>query len=244
MSCYCSICAELNAEPAGRLSAALGDQSIQNAVLMDSSEFVLIPSVGPLRLGHSLLVTKSHISNLLGSMTSDSYQQVQAVFAEFKTKVVDQIDSRLQILGFEHGAMNSFPDKELCSTVHAHVHLVPMFDNAVSRVINSVGGDPLDSLKPVALSPIIGDFPEYLLVFRTSGNKEIDYLTIRDASQLPSQFMRRLVGDELGIKNWNWKISSGASLLKATIDLGFRINTRCVGSDAQLDERYLTAIAS
>ena len=38
--------------------------------------------------------------------------------------------------------------------------------------------------------------------------------------------MRRLVGEELGIENWNWKVSSGASLLKATIDLGFSVNTR------------------
>jgi hypothetical protein len=227
MSCYCPICAELNAEPGTRLSAALGDLSVRNAVLMDSAAFALIPSVGPLALGHSLLVTRTHQSSLFGSLTSVDYKQLQALITRFSATIANRIDSSLEILSFEHGAMSTLPDKELCSTVHAHLHLVPMFDHVVSRIIKSVGGDSLDSLNLPTLSPIIEALTEYLLVFRVSPRGETSSPRIQDASQLPSQFMRRLVAEEMGIKNWNWKTSSDAFLLRETIGLGFQVNASC-----------------
>lgn len=228
MSCYCPICAELNAESGTRLSMALGDQEVRNAVLGDSTSFALIPSVGPLALGHSLLVSKAHQSAIFGGLTVADYDQIQALFAAFSAKVVDRINPSLEILCFEHGAARTFPDRELCSTVHAHLHLVPLADHLVARIMKSVRGESLDSLSPLTLSPIIESLTEYLLVFRLSRRGEISGATIQDASELVPQFMRRLIADHIGNTNWNWKTHSDASLLRQTIHLGFEVNTGCM----------------
>jgi hypothetical protein len=228
MSCYCPICAELSAESGTRLSMAVGDQEVRNAVLRDSPSFALIPSVGPLALGHSLLVTKAHQSTVFGGLTAADYDQVQALFAVFSAKIVDRINPSLEILCFEHGAARSFPDRELCSTVHAHLHLVPLADHLVARITKSVRGESLDSLSPLTLSSTIESLTEYLLVFRLSRRGEINGATIQDASELAPQFMRRLVADHIGNKNWNWKTHSDAFLLRQTIHLGFEVNASCI----------------
>jgi len=47
---------------------------------------------------------------------------------------------------------------------------------------------------------------------------------VLDASEVPSQHLRRLVADQLGIAGWNWKANMNAELLRRTLALGFEIN--------------------
>ena len=63
----CTICDELRLVGRSRLAEALGDCRIHNAVLCSSRNYVIIPSIGPLAIGHALLVTRDHRKSIMHS---------------------------------------------------------------------------------------------------------------------------------------------------------------------------------
>jgi hypothetical protein len=125
------------------------------------------------------------------------------------------------ILCFEHGCAGQWePAKILCSTTHAHLHLVPLPCSVIAAVLDQLGHPEARVCQLHEATPIIDRLKEYLAVFVISTNEALQILLYAAAS-LPSQYMRRLIASELGQEGWNWKSSPNPDLVKATIALGF-----------------------
>jgi hypothetical protein len=100
---------------------------------------------------------------------------------------------------FEHGPGEGRPSG--CCVNHAHLHFVPTeapvalwLDTLIEGDFRPGRGRMLDSLSTVGSS--------YLYFQSQDGS---DFIVDRLETPVPSQFMRRAVGNYLGIPDWNWK---------------------------------------
>jgi len=220
----CAICEELSASPRTRLSGALSDDAISNAILTTSDHFAVIPSVGPLVLGHSLVVTREHSNNVIASLSDYESHDLRNICECSMTVLLDRCPG-LQLLCFEHGSKRG-PRHSLCSTSHGHIHLVPLSTTDAMAVLDSVGGQGLEVQDFHELSDSIGRMEEYIVAFCLMQDRDELRGVIRDASHVPSQYLRRLVADRLGIAAWDWKTNANADLLRRTLALGFEPNKK------------------
>jgi hypothetical protein len=220
----CNICNELWARRETQLSAALGRQDIRSAVLSSSRAYAVIPSLGPLVVGHSLVVTTNHHSSVFGSISS--HQQVEELsnhLVQF-SRLISSLDNA-EVLCFEHGAAEGRLGRTLCSTCHAHLHLVPVATTICDRIIHRFesGWTPLKRLQDFRMAA--SRYAEHLAVMRLDSAGSLCSGWIGNAEALPSQFMRQVLAEELGLEEWDWKVSPNRSILERTLDLGYSVNT-------------------
>lgn len=223
MNDNCSICREVGGETGTRLSWALQDDALQNAVLAASRTFAIIPSVGPLVVGHSLLVTRHHRCSIFGEIASRQLREIEFLLDEFWPFALRLDDIMPGLLCFEHGAPGNLESK-LCSTTHAHLHIVPLFGNKCDVVLESLDGKPLELIDAHALQIALQGLKEYVLAFHVTRGGKLRHAKVIDAKNLPSQYMRLVVARQLGIDAWDWKAHPNSVLLRKTISLGFRLN--------------------
>ena len=120
----CAICKELRGSQQTRISLALEDENVSNAVLVLSDLFAVIPSVGPLVRGHALVVTRRHSSNILASLDESGYSEFREVCRQYSDWSKNAGASDTRLLCFEHGSRCS-TEQMLCSTGHGHVTFCP-----------------------------------------------------------------------------------------------------------------------
>ena len=190
----CLLCDELNGEKA--LSARLGlYASAQQKVLLQSRNFVLIPDISPLVPGHTLIVSKHHVS---------CYAALEAELAEefeaFKDQVVAHYESRLRRPAlFEHGSLASVVRSGAC-VQHAHVHVLPLVLPLSSW--SKAHGVVRHCANPFSRAGILGTIPEDYLAFESAQGTGGVVTGLR--STLPCQFLRRQVARHLDLQHWDW----------------------------------------
>jgi hypothetical protein len=139
-----------------------------------------------------------------------------------KTRLVDQLRSKYgAYLFFEHGARTS--DSGGCGISHAHLHAVPF----------SLDKDPIEKLMGTFHFEVVSNLPElkriephksYLYYESVRGSKYVLH-----PPHIPSQYIRRLLAEALGIERWDWRqcgseekllstLTDAARLLAATAD--------------------------
>lgn len=218
----CSICEELAALEGTKLSQALGDPSVRNAIAFVSANYAVIPSLGPLTVGHCLVVSRRHSSSILLGMENEADRLEQTLQA-WGQRCNRRIGVR-EFLAFEHGARNVSPAKELCSTCHGHLHILPLSVDSSTRVISSLRGELLDDLRSPRVSRRLQTLDTYVVAFSFSLEEFSPRGVIANAANLPSQHLRRLVAKELGTEGWDWKRSENIGILRETVNLGFEPN--------------------
>jgi hypothetical protein len=208
----CPICAEINGLHDSRYSRVM---KVDPPVVErpDSNFFLAIPSLGALVPGHSLLVTRGH--NL--SVAVGLAEQVAALdFFEFLGRMIAglRLESDDAFLIFEHGSTR--PNAGLCSTAHAHVHLLPLAQRLVKNVVEKtteMGGQPISWGSLPSLARQAEDF---IWVSANNGEGLQDPLLL-PAHGLPSQLMRRIVADQLGQPEWDWRLNVAEANVLATV---------------------------
>jgi diadenosine tetraphosphate (Ap4A) HIT family hydrolase len=172
-----------------------------NTHLLVSPHFVVIPAVGPLSLGHVMIVSRSHLPNL-GSMT-------RVEIAEYAS-VVDVACARLgvardELLEAEHGSDDDATGGACIS--HVHVNLIPKMARHIDMF------DALLPSQPVRhdLDDLYGTNAPYILL-RTSRNTRL--LT---AHGVPSQLIRRRLCELEGRDDWDWGAAPALELVEATV---------------------------
>ncbi|MHB8149810.1 MAG: HIT family protein [Desulfobulbia bacterium] len=175
----------------------LGDQNYVRRIPLESDQFAVIPSVGPLARGHSLLCPKFHIKSFALLPT-----EYRSEFAVIKSRLHSLLCRTFEapIHCFEHGSALA-SSKILCTVDHAHLHFVPAEVNLLDILLAE--GEWLEISPDLAnLSTAVGNM-EYLYYEAPDGRA-----FVANASRLgfESQYMRRIFANVMHRSgDWNWR---------------------------------------
>jgi hypothetical protein len=168
-------------------------------------------------------VPKSHGSSVLHeAIETKTLDDVLKMVSEFSKALPATNDEVL--LAFEHGSKLEDKSRQLCSTQHAHLHLIYLTQTDFSSLVERIEGIASERSLDALLNEV-GAFDEYLAVleFDAKGqNFGGGYAC--DASGVPSQYMRKLVGEIVGLRTWNWKIEGRPELLQQMIGTPYQMN--------------------
>ena len=133
----CGICYELNNSSKSNLSRLLVNRKINNAVLSCSENFAIIPSIGPLVVGHCLMIPKIHTNSIFSLESNHNcFNEIKNMLAKYNSKFNHDNDKIL--FCFEHGSLYSINVRTLCSTVHAHLHVLPLENVTAESIMGDV----------------------------------------------------------------------------------------------------------
>jgi len=194
----CCICSQIAGDAGNDLIAhLLPHEPYMRRVLLENEAFAVIPSLGPLTPGHSLLCPKKHIRSF--AALDDALWSRLAIV---RTALCDALQSLYseRVHLFEHG-MAREGNRTACTVEHAHMHFVPLpegldFTTGVSWM--ELDGS-LESLRAMVSDR------EYVLYATPDGTSRV---LIADG--IESQFMRRLIAERLHRTEWDWRAAPHA----------------------------------
>ncbi len=189
----CCLCSQIEGRRENDLIARLlPDQPYQRRVLLESASFAVIPDVGALVPGYSLLCPRAHVRSF-ASLDSRLDAEYETMKADLRSTLRARYGNDVVI--FEHG-MAASGDRIVCTVDHAHMHFVPLPDTFDTSVFE---GEPIEgSLASLRRSTGGG---EYIFCETADGVAHL----LRDR-ELESQHMRKLIARGLGnADEWNWR---------------------------------------
>ena len=227
----CSICAELACRADTRFALALQEHGLFNAVLSHNNSFVIVPSLGPLRVGHYLIVTRDHRSNVLAG--SVDLRRLTDLADSISCAARNLIGGNSEtLIAFEHGATDVGSTSNLCSTAHAHLHVLPLPGDMSGKVIQQLGSDTnRRSLAELCHATL--PYSEYLTAFACDNTGKVNGGIVTSAYNHGSQFLRKVVARVLGNSRWDWHEHANMQDLHHTIARGFRTNVRCCSRESR-----------
>lgn len=188
-------------EQKDRKSNPLLKSGIQSRVCFENNYWFCVPTLGCLREGYFLLISKRHFLST-SKMSKKYIVSLLKIIKQIERHIVNKYAMRC--IWFEHG-VNDVTLSGPSSIDHAHLHILPMED----VVWNSIC-----SWFSINCYMVFDDYytlyqylwkirPRSYMVFCDSDSKI--YL-INDASKYPSQFFRMVVAKILNREyEWNWK---------------------------------------
>jgi len=194
----CCICSEL-------ISGQFPDKyqyyyPIKNRICLENKHFIVVPSISPIVEGHLLIIPKYHIKNLA---STKSYN-LDRFFEIMDKTIAKLLPLNKEFFFFEHGVGH---DGYLgCGIDHAHLHIIPIKSDLSNIIINKISSvynnNSNNNLKKVLSNADINN--SYLLF----GN-DITRAHYVISSQIPSQYIRKMVSNELGENVSDWKKYTG-----------------------------------
>src|SRR5687767_7682147 len=118
----CCLCSQIAGSAEHDLiSRALKERTYVRRVPIESEHFAVIPSVGPLAPGHSLLCPIQHVKSI-AQIPADAETEFRAI----KELLQDLLQRAFgaPVHCFEHGSSPA-NSRVLCTVDHAHLHFVP-----------------------------------------------------------------------------------------------------------------------
>jgi diadenosine tetraphosphate (Ap4A) HIT family hydrolase len=198
----CCLCAQIQGRASNDLIAALlPGRPYERRVMYESGVFAVVPSLGPLTPGHSLLCPKKHVRSF-----AELSPRLNAEFVRVKSALRAHLAALYgwEVHLFEHGAAR-VDARTLCTVDHAHMHFVPL-PSAVADVA------PEGPWAPCGES--IGELRAH------SGGREYVYYESASRAgrmracdaEIESQYMRKVIARCLGQPDsWDWRTDPKAS---------------------------------
>ncbi|RIJ49345.1 HIT domain-containing protein [Maribellus luteus] len=184
----------------------------KRTVLYENQYFSLIPSIGPLMVGHILICPRDHFISM-AALSDEYFNQLKTFKKEVHEKMTDIFNEPIHF--FEHG--NSKKTKRtLCSTEHAHLHAFPSSTQNYIQKTSTI--DFEWNYKNVEIEEInrYSKGNEYLYYETSDGD---NYLKVINGDQIESQYLRRLISEINGnSRTWNWKEYPKLNLMDETIN--------------------------
>ncbi len=172
--------------------------------------FLLGASASPLSTPHILIFPERHVSRL-----SDlPVDQIMALHEIVRCRVMGEGRTcHSSAMIFEHGV--TLGNGVACGIDHAHLHVLAVREPALSHVSDHVRQDypPHATGTLQELLTTQSGTGSYLLYGSTAQEMHI----CRSAS-IPSQYMRRIIAEELGLESWDWRALVGRDAFRATAD--------------------------
>lgn len=195
----CCICSQIVGEKDNDLlSKFFAQEPYTRRVPLESEFFAVIPSLGPLTPGHTLMCPKAHYKSF-----ASLPREYDADYELTKARLVRILESAFQapVHCFEHG-MASTGSRVLCSVEHAHLHLLPagvdVWQVLQNRGIGWVAVEP--TLPRLRSNAGNGEYLYYQCPERQA------ILAKAEEGGFESQYMRKLFASALGRKHhWNWR---------------------------------------
>ena len=200
----CDFCNEFAGEPRNAFASRYGS-SLPDRVLMGIARFKVVPTLGQVVEGHLLIVPTDHY-RALADMPSEHIKRLEDICQLLRSTLQDVYG---QCVLFEHGVRSALAGG--CGIDHAHMHVVPVLAEGVLNVLTQqLGGSQIQSLEEI----------------RQELQEEQSYLFFEDAfvkryvfpvQSLPSQYMRKLVAESIGKRDWDWRACGPESELVSTV---------------------------
>lgn len=155
--------------------------------------------------GYLLLVPKHH-HRALADMSLDDLKVAELL----KTRLADGLRSTYgHYLFFEHGSRT--PSSGGCGISHAHLHAVP-FPGEKDPVDELTREFPFEEVSALVDLKCVQPERSYLYYEAVRGNRYVLYPPF-----VPSQYIRRLLAEALGIQEWDWRQCGREERLLATL---------------------------
>lgn len=191
MKLSCPFCVEASV---GTLPDPLASMAgVSARIVMQSDHFLCVPSVCPLQAGHVLVFPKEHAFSL---------RCLDRRFAREMSELVELLDHRIRRelstpFYFEHGTGCSGGG---CGIDHAHLHILPL-PKLVARRVEQRLTDAYDFSPGIPLAELLDRQParSYLAYGFAP-----DELRLADNAEVPSQYVRRILAEELNLHSWDW----------------------------------------
>lgn len=169
----------------------------------ENEHFVAIPSLGSIVPGWMLLVPRRAITTL-SLMNRDE----RRAFAALRADITDRLGGYgKRVSAFEHGG--SAGSLVSCGVDQAHLHLVPLdFDLVEAVRRHDLGWRPCVGIH--ALSSAETGGREYLYA------EHADVALIGFPEAPTSQWFRRLIAQECGVEEWDYRKTPNLAQLRAT----------------------------
>lgn len=197
----CELCGSLG---------AIENRQIWNRPLLESQNFVVIPSLGALVVGWVLIVPKHHAISM-GALSDSDWAELD----DLKRTTASALRAyyRLPVCAFEHG-----PSREGlrlgCGVDHAHLHLVPIDSDLMTATRRFTSWSaPWRPARLLDCRAAFEDGEGYLYVEQPTGFGHI--VTDRD---FESQVFRRAIATAIGLEEqFRWREYPQMRNVKATI---------------------------
>lgn len=199
----CCLCNQISGNETGDLiSQMLGEEEYVRRIPIETNRFAVVPSLGPIAPGHSLLCPKEHVESIVqllreSSTESEILNEMGAFLQRVRAILRELFSKPIHI--FEHGPS---PDdsRVICSVDHAHLHLLPADVEIVSQLRADSRWEAVH--------------PDFRDLHGKIGRREYQYYQSPDGRAFAaisgdgfeSQYLRRVFAQTLGREGrWNWR---------------------------------------
>jgi len=179
------------------------DRPFYDTHLFSTKSFVVIPAVGPVNVGHVMVVSREHVPNFacLSRHQREEYEDLLRSICE------DPSHGLSDVLEAEHGGAEG--ERGGACITHVHVNLIPnsgsFYDMLQGRLRQQSVDHSLTTLEPSAAP--------YVLL-RNSHD-----VRLHSAKNAPSQLIRRILFEKLGRDDWDWAAFPQLDVVTSTIRL-------------------------
>lgn len=187
-------------------------------ILLESDNFVVVPTLGSLVDGWVLIVPRKHYLSF--------FTLPPSLFSELKS-ILDRLASFCALCFgeptlFEHGPAR--PGSSLgCGIDHAHLHLAPLPFSLTDATMRSFEAHAVtlerielyEDVRLKTLSTVLGHKSDYL--FLEEGGRTF---LVKLVEAPPSQFLRRVIARRLGVPDkYDYRTHSGVRSAKRTAEI-------------------------
>jgi diadenosine tetraphosphate (Ap4A) HIT family hydrolase len=204
----CAFCDQIAGHEAGdELAGLLELEPYRRVVLLENGHATVMPSIGPLAVGHVLICPRKHRRSV-AECSPDELEGLIDLAASVESWLRES--NTRNVVAFEHGSPAE-GSRVACSIEHAHQHVLPW-------------AEPIDLLRAATDTWQQIDIRE--LQEATQGR---EYLRVRAGDQwfvafpgpsgFPSQYLRKLLADSARMPDWDWRASPMRERVEETIEL-------------------------
>lgn len=167
----------------------------KSRIIMETENFIVFPTTGGFVDNYQLIVPKKHL-NCFGELNETMQKELNQIISW--QKMINKKYFNKETCMFEHGALIP-SDVSGKSIVHAHLHVFPN-DKSLLEKINNYNFNIIQINKVEDLNYICHQYETYLYYCDVDNKK---YVITHQG--IPSQFLRKILAENLNIKDWNWR---------------------------------------
>jgi len=186
----CELCDELE----GRASrfTRIYQTSLEDRIVASTENFVALPSIGQIGDAHIMIVSKAHETSF-AQLGAEMREEILGLLSLIRKWLEANIGQYIVV--FENGDPTG-GGRMGCTISHLHLHIIASrraLQNIDTAVL-SLEGEQIQNLNSL---PVINDSYSFIQLPNNYAHL-IHY-------RLPSQTLRRIVAQEAGGANWDWR---------------------------------------
>jgi ATP adenylyltransferase len=175
---------------------------LHDRILFETNNFVVVPGLGQIVEGYLLIITKNHCSSM-GDLPQRVYSELDWIIKSSSEIIKSYYSS--DCIAFEHGTSNPLQGGGCCIE-HAHLHIAPLNVDIVPYIVQTETYNAQNYPESARALLLRGKPYLYVSFSHKNGSESL----LLDATDLPSQYMRRVIAKALGkADEWDWNIFLG-----------------------------------